>query len=243
MENEVELLHPGENEDGGTLAELVGAAKNDKQRRPPASEEERKCPRSGVVSVQPRPTKGFVSALLDLIERAAVFLVHDNSKPNFYLTGNYAPVGKETPPVTNLTVRGSLPECLNGEFFRVGPNPKFLPVAGYHWFDGDGMIHGLHIKDGNTTYVSRYIRTSKLVQEEYLGSAKFIKVGDLKGQFGLFMYLMQFLREKLKVLDFSYGKGTGSILSINYLDNTLFFSFHFKCFECYCESLLIYHTV
>lgn len=25
-------------------------------------------------------------------------------------------------------------ECLNGEFVRVGPNPKFSPVAGYHWY-------------------------------------------------------------------------------------------------------------
>lgn len=24
-------------------------------------------------------------------------------------------------------------ECLNGEFVRVGPNPKFDAVAGYHW--------------------------------------------------------------------------------------------------------------
>lgn len=25
-------------------------------------------------------------------------------------------------------------ECLNGEFVRVGPNPKFKPVASYHWY-------------------------------------------------------------------------------------------------------------
>jgi hypothetical protein len=29
---------------------------------------------------------------------------------------------------------GPLQECLNGEFVRVGPNPKFVPVAGYHWY-------------------------------------------------------------------------------------------------------------
>ncbi|KAF3972866.1 hypothetical protein CMV_003655 [Castanea mollissima] len=31
-------------------------------------------------------------------------------------------------------------DCLNREFVRVGPNPKFSPVAGYHWFDGDGCV-------------------------------------------------------------------------------------------------------
>ncbi|GJU80804.1 lysophospholipid acyltransferase 1-like protein [Tanacetum coccineum] len=29
-------------------------------------------------------------------------------------------------------------ECLNEEFVRVGPKPKFAPVAGYHRFDADG---------------------------------------------------------------------------------------------------------
>ncbi|PQP98953.1 hypothetical protein Pyn_27220 [Prunus yedoensis var. nudiflora] len=103
-----------------------------------------------------------------------------------------------------------LQECLNGEFVRVGPNPKFAPVAGYHWFDGDGMVHGMRIKDGKATYVSRYVSTSRLKQEEYFGGAKFMKVGDLKGLFGLLMVNMQILRAKLKVLDMSYGNGTGN---------------------------------
>lgn len=38
------------------------------------------------------------------------------------------------------------------------------------------MIHGLRIKDGNATYVCRYVRTSRLKQEEALGGAKFQKV-------------------------------------------------------------------
>lgn len=39
------------------------------------------------------------------------------------------------------------------------------------------MIHGLRIKDGKAIYVSRYVRTSRLKQEEYFGGAKFMKVG------------------------------------------------------------------
>ncbi|KAK4591904.1 hypothetical protein RGQ29_016389 [Quercus rubra] len=72
------------------------------------------------------------------------------------------------------------------------------------------MVHGLRIKDGKATYVSRYVRTSKLQQEEYFGGAKFSKLGDLKGLFGLIRVFMQRLREKLKVLDVSYGTGTGN---------------------------------
>ncbi|XP_010552739.1 PREDICTED: carotenoid 9,10(9',10')-cleavage dioxygenase 1 isoform X1 [Tarenaya hassleriana] len=136
--------------------------------------------------------------------------MHDASQPLHYLSGNFAPVREETPPVKDLPVTGHLPECLNGEFVRVGPNPKFDPVAGYHWFDGDGMIHGVRIKDGKATYVSRYVKTSRLKQEQFFGGAKFMKIGDVKGLFGLLMVNMQQLRTKLKILDDSYGIGTAN---------------------------------
>ncbi|KAJ3697814.1 hypothetical protein LUZ61_001519 [Rhynchospora tenuis] len=164
----------------------------------------------GLVKVEPRPKKGPASWFVDLIEKALVWMMYDKSKPLHYLSGNFAPVKEETPPCSDLPVKGYLPECLNGEFVRVGPNPKFAPVAGYHWFDGDGMIHGMRIKDGKATYVSRFVKTSKLKQEEYFGGAKFMKIGDLKGLFGLFMVQMQILRAKLKVVDMSYGNGTGN---------------------------------
>jgi carotenoid cleavage dioxygenase-like enzyme len=62
---------------------------------------------------------------------------------NPYLLGNYAPVaGEET--VTDLSVTGSLPNALNGRYLRNGPNPITPPdPATYHWFTGDGMVHGL----------------------------------------------------------------------------------------------------
>ncbi|KAK2992345.1 hypothetical protein RJ640_015433 [Escallonia rubra] len=164
----------------------------------------------GVVVVNPKPNKGITSKAIDFLEKLIVKLMHDSSKPLHYLYGNFAPVRAETPPCKDLTIIGHLPECLNGEFVRVGPNSKFTPVAGYHWFDGDGMIHGLRIKDGKATYVSRYVRTSRLKQEEFFGGAKFIKIGDMKGLFGLFMVNMQMLRAKVKVLDDSYGLGTGN---------------------------------
>ncbi|CAI9768845.1 unnamed protein product [Fraxinus pennsylvanica] len=169
--------------------------------------EERKD--GGVVVVKPKPSKGIASKAVDWLEWVFVKLMHDSKKPLHYLSGNFAPVD-ETPPLQDLPVKGHLPECLNGEFARVGPNSKFSPVAGYHWFDGDGMIHGIRIKDGKATYVSRYVRTSRIKQEEYYDGAKFMKIGDLRGMFGLVMVNMQMLREKLKVLDMSYGHGTAN---------------------------------
>ncbi|XP_057727990.1 carotenoid 9,10(9',10')-cleavage dioxygenase 1-like [Arachis stenosperma] len=175
----------------------------------------------GIVKVEPKPSKGLASKVVDLLEKIVVKLFHDSSLPQQYLNGNFGPVLLETPPTNNLPVTGYLPDCLNGEFVRVGPNPKFAPVAGYHWFDGDGMIHGLRIKDGKATYVSRFVRTSRLKQEEYFGGAKFMKIGDLKGLLGLLMVNIQMLRYKLKVLDDSYGHGTANTALIYHHGNLL----------------------
>ncbi|KAH9710190.1 Carotenoid 9,10(9',10')-cleavage dioxygenase 1 [Citrus sinensis] len=161
--------------------------------------------RNGIVAVDPKPKNGVTSKVIDFVEKLIVKWMYDSSQPLHYLSGNFAPVPDETPPTKDLH------DCLNGEFVRVGPNPKFAPVAGYHWFDGDGMIHGLRIKDGKATYVSRFVRTSRLKQEEFFGGAKFMKIGDLKGLFGLLMVNMQMLRAKLKVLDVSYGNGTDAV--------------------------------
>nr|XP_008363317.2 carotenoid 9,10(9',10')-cleavage dioxygenase 1-like isoform X1 [Malus domestica] len=174
------------------------------------NDENQQLKSSAIVVPNPKPNKGFSSKVVDLIEKLIVKWMYDSSQPHHDLAGNFAPVADETPPTTNLPVIGHLPECLNGEFVRVGPNPKFAPVAGYHWFDGDGMVHGMRIKDGKATYVSRYVRTSRLKQEEYFGGSKFMKIGDLKGFLGLFMKSLQMLREKLKILDMSYGFGTGN---------------------------------
>eukprot|EP01018_Ginkgo_biloba_P029909 Gb_31289 [translate_table: standard] len=72
------------------------------------------------------------------------------------------------------------------------------------------MVHGLRIKDGKATYLSRYVNTSRLRQEEYFREAKFLKVGDLKGIFGLLIAQIRSLRQKFGVLDMSYGSGTGN---------------------------------
>ncbi|EOA34535.1 hypothetical protein CARUB_v10022080mg, partial [Capsella rubella] len=172
-----------------------------------------------IVSVNPKPSKDFSSKLLDLLESLVVKHMHDASLPLSYLSRNFAPLRDETPPTKDLPVHGTLPGCLNGEFLRIGPNPKFVPLAGYHWHSFmdyllaqvlESMIHGVRIKDGKAAYVSRYVRTSRLKQEEFFGAAKFMKIGDLKGVFGLLTTIMQQVRNNLKVLDNSYGDGTAN---------------------------------
>ncbi len=77
---------------------------------------------------------------------------------NPYLEGNFAPVKEET-TAHDLLVIGNLPTSLNGLFLRNGPNPQFAPKGRYHWFDGDGMLHGVNISNGKASYQNRYVRT------------------------------------------------------------------------------------
>ena len=84
---------------------------------------------------------------------------------NRYLVGNYAPVADEV-TVTELPVTGSLPEALCGRYLRNGPNPLAPPEPStYHWFTGDGMVHGIRIRDGRAEwYRNRWVRSAEVAQ-------------------------------------------------------------------------------
>ncbi|MFK8080657.1 MAG: carotenoid oxygenase family protein [Granulosicoccus sp.] len=91
-----------------------------------------------------------------------------NTSP--YLQGNFAPVLEEI-TVDNLKVIGHLPRDLNGLYVRNGPNPRLPPKGSYHWFDGDGMIHGVHFEDGRASYRNRFIATAGFLHEKKKGRA------------------------------------------------------------------------
>ncbi len=85
-----------------------------------------------------------------------------------YLQGNYAPV-PETGEI-ELTVTGDMPHDLAGSLYRNGPNPQFAPRdANYHWFLGDGMVHGFHIEGGRVRYLNRWVRTPRWNAEHEAG--------------------------------------------------------------------------
>ncbi|MDB9349741.1 carotenoid oxygenase family protein [Nodularia spumigena] len=89
---------------------------------------------------------------------------------NPYLNHNFAPVRDEITTDT-LKVIGELPPNLSGMFVRNGPNPQWSPIGKYHWFDGDGMLHGVRISNGQATYCNRYVRTKKWEIEQTAGKA------------------------------------------------------------------------
>lgn len=87
-----------------------------------------------------------------------------------FLSGNFAPMREER-TFENLEIVGRLPRELDGGFIRVGPNPQFPPKGRYHWFDGDGMLHGTFIRDGKAAYRNRYVRTNGFALEREAGRA------------------------------------------------------------------------
>ncbi len=80
--------------------------------------------------------------------------------PNVYLTGNFAPVHDERDD-GQLPVTGAIPPELDGLLLRNGPNPVVAPdPAMYHWFLGNGMLHGIELRDGRARYRNRWVRTA-----------------------------------------------------------------------------------
>jgi carotenoid cleavage dioxygenase len=95
-----------------------------------------------------------------------------------FLEGNFAPVRDEI-EAENLPVVGELPPELDGVFVRNGPNPQFHPIRGYHWFGGDGMLHGVSLRDGKAAYRNRWIRTEGFNRERAAGRA--LWPSDMRG--------------------------------------------------------------
>lgn len=86
---------------------------------------------------------------------------------NPYLSGNFAPVTDERTDDHELPVIGVVPPDLEGRLLRIGPNPANAPDDdGYHWFSGDGMLHGITLDGGKAVgYRNRWVRTRKLAAE------------------------------------------------------------------------------
>lgn len=82
-----------------------------------------------------------------------------------YLTGEFAPIHEEF-TLTDLEVTGAIPVSLDGRYLRNGPNPigEIDPEL-YHWFMGDGMVHGIRIRDGKAEwYRNRWVRSPQAVR-------------------------------------------------------------------------------
>lgn len=82
---------------------------------------------------------------MDTVHKSSTATVPASSRS--YLDGEFAPVTDEV-TAFDLPVTGTLPAELDGRYLRIGPNPKNADPATYHWFFGEGMVHGVRLRDG-----------------------------------------------------------------------------------------------
>ncbi|WP_066304145.1 carotenoid oxygenase family protein [Bacillus sp. FJAT-29814] len=91
---------------------------------------------------------------------------------NPYLNGYFAPMDTEYIATTDtLQVIGEIPKDLHGIYVRNSHNQVKAPLGHYHPFDGDGMVHAIHFKDGKAEYRNRFVRTVGFLAEQAAGKS------------------------------------------------------------------------
>ncbi|XAR65116.1 9-cis-epoxycarotenoid dioxygenase [Bertholletia excelsa] len=102
------------------------------------------------------------------------------SDPRVQIAGNFAPVGSSPSGTTS----------------RNGANPLFEPVAGHHFFDGDGMVHAVKFRNGSATPAAQSSRPI------------FPKaIGELHGHSGIARLLLFYACGIFGLLDHTCGLG------------------------------------
>ena len=103
--------------------------------------------------------------MTSLLEREAKITAAPAPAPaNIFLTGAHAPMTGEL-TIEDLPVIGTIPAALDGRYLRIGPNPMAADPGNYHWFAGDGMIHGLRIEQGRALwYRNRWVRSAAVAR-------------------------------------------------------------------------------
>jgi carotenoid cleavage dioxygenase len=101
---------------------------------------------------------------------------------NPYLHGPFAPVITEVTAVDLPVIAGEIPNDLYGAYMRNGPNPVMPPRGLYHWFDGDGMVHGVYFRDGRASYVRKWVQTRALRDEIARGK---VELSGIMGPYDL----------------------------------------------------------
>ena len=86
-----------------------------------------------------------------------------------FLDGPYTPVDDERSDTCRVI--GEIPPEISGVYVQNSANPKHPPRGAYHWFDGDGMVHAVELRDGEATYRNRWIATEGLAAEDSAGHA------------------------------------------------------------------------
>lgn len=109
------------------------------------------------------------------------------SQANHYLHGVFRPVEKES--MVTVQHNDTTFSKMDGIVFsQIGSNPRLLVKSkdiGYHWFDGDGMIHTVTINKTTVQYMNRWVHTKRFDAEKKWGQKMYLYFGELRGIHGI----------------------------------------------------------
>ena len=101
------------------------------------------------------------------------------AQPNDALGGPPAPstdlpqlFGLES-DIQDCEVEGTIPDDLNGAFYRVGPDPQYPLHPGNIPFDGEGHVTMFRFKNGRVDYRTRYVRNDRWMAQNEAGRVLF----------------------------------------------------------------------
>jgi carotenoid cleavage dioxygenase-like enzyme len=136
---------------------------------------------------------------------------------NHFLRGVFRPVEKESS--VNVQHNSSLFQQIQGTTFsQIGSNPRLLVKAkhiGYHWFDGDGMVHVATVKHDSLQYMNRWVKTKRFYAEKKWGQKMYLYFGELRGMHGM-----------MEILKWSFIQLFALIPKAKGTANTAFLSWH-----------------
>lgn len=109
-----------------------------------------------------RATSAVLSPVVSTIAAFNRWRLPPMDAPHPLLTGIHQPMTEEV-TLHDLAVEGAIPPTLDGRYVRIGPNAAAPDPRTYHFFVGDGMLHGICLRDGRALwYRNRWIRSTEV---------------------------------------------------------------------------------
>ena len=118
-----------------------------------------------------RATGALLSPIVTAIAAFNRWRLPTLDAPHPLLTGLHQPMTEEL-TLEDLSVGGEIPPELDGRYVRIGPNPAAPDPRTFHFFTGDGMLHGVRLQGGRALwYRNRWIRSTEVAKARGLAPA------------------------------------------------------------------------
>lgn len=111
----------------------------------------------------------------------AALNIEEYNQGSDYSKIGYCPIHSELSGA-QVTVEGTIPADLKGIYLRNGTNSPFdRNKSRRHMFNGAGMIHQVHIDNGQASYSNHYTQTPRYQAEQQAGTEIYPEFGDIAG--------------------------------------------------------------